>query len=102
MASVFVPSDPAPPPDHVMRVSSESPTGAVAGAIAKSVRTNGVAHLSCIGARAVSQAVKAIAVARRYVEDSGLDLVCAPSFHNIEIDGDERTTLRFRIESRPL
>lgn len=82
-----------------MRVSKTSDPGALGGAIANALRDHGVATLSCIGAASVNQAVKSIAVARRFLERSNLDLVCMPSFLDLQIEGQLRTTLRFDIES---
>ncbi len=62
------------------------------------IRQVGQAELQAIGAGAINQAVKAIAIARSYLEDEGIDLWCVPSFIELAIDGEERTTLRFVIE----
>jgi len=53
-----------------------------------------------IGAGALNQAIKAIAIARGYVAPSGIDLICVPTFHDIEIDGEGRTAIRLAIEDR--
>ena len=58
-------------------------------------------EIQAIGAGATNQAVKAIAIARSYLAEEGLDLWCVPSFLDILIDGDERTALRLVIEARP-
>ncbi len=62
------------------------------------IRQVGQAELQAIGAGAINQAVKAIAIARSYLEDEGIDLWCVPSFIELAIDGEERTALRFVIE----
>lgn len=82
-----------------MRVARASDPGSLGGAIANALRSHGVAQLSCIGAASVNQAVKAIAVARTFLARSDLDLVCMPSFLDLQIEGETRTTVRFEIES---
>ena len=84
----------------VVKVSSRSNPNAVAGAIAGVVRERGAAEIQVIGAGAVNQAIKAIAIARGFVVDSGVDLVCFPRFTGIEIDGEARTGILLRVEDR--
>lgn len=84
----------------IIKVSSESRTSAVAGAIAGVVRENNRADVQAIGAGAVNQAIKAIAIARGYLQEDGLDVVCIPEFTSVDIDGKERTALRLVIEPR--
>jgi stage V sporulation protein S len=84
----------------VIKVSAESRTSAVAGAIAGVMREQKRAEVQAIGAGAVNQAVKACAIARSYLERDGLDIVCIPSFVEVEIDGKERTALRLVVELR--
>ncbi len=84
----------------IIRVSADSKTSAVAGAIAGVVRENKHAEVQAIGAGAVNQAVKACAIARTYLQDDGLDVICIPSFVEVDIDGKERTALRLVIETR--
>ena len=64
------------------------------------VRQCGAVEVQVIGAGALNQAIKAIAIARGYVAPSGIDLVCVPTFHDIEIDGEGRTAIRLAIEDR--
>ncbi len=85
---------------EALKVSSKSRPNAVAGALAGVLRENGRAEIQAIGAGAVNQAVKAIAIARGYVAPSGMDLVCVPAFVDVEIDGETRTALKFVIEPR--
>ena len=83
-----------------MRVSASSRPAAVAGAIAGMVREHGNAEVQAIGAAAINQAVKAVAIARGYVAAEGIDLVCVPSFIDVVVDEVERTALRFVVEPR--
>ncbi len=85
---------------ELLRVSSSSKPKAVAGALSAVVRSNGNAELQAIGAGAVNQAVKAIAIARGYVAPNGIDLVAIPAFVEIDIGGEERTAIKFLIGPR--
>lgn len=84
----------------IIRVSAKSRAPSVAGAIAGVVREAGRADVQAIGAGAVNQAVKATAIARGFLLLDGLDVVCTPSFVDVEIDGAERTAIRLSIEPR--
>jgi stage V sporulation protein S len=83
-----------------VRVAAQSKATAVAGAIAGIVREHGQAQIQAIGAGAVNQAVKAIAIARGFLALEGVDLVCVLSFADVDIDGQERTAIRFNVEPR--
>jgi stage V sporulation protein S len=85
---------------NVIKVSADSRTSAVAGAIAGVVREQHRAEVQAIGAGAVNQAVKAIAIARGYLQEDGLHIVCVPEFTTVDIDGNERTAIRFAVEVR--
>ena len=84
----------------ILKVSAKSNPNAVAGAIAGVIRENGKAEMRAIGAGALNQAVKAIAIARGYVAPGGINLVCIPAFIDVEIDGEERTAIKLIIEPR--
>lgn len=84
----------------IIKVSAKSRSTSVAGAIAGVIREHGKAEVQAIGAGAVNQAVKATAIARGYLTLDGIDVVCIPSFTEVEIDGQERTALRFLVEPR--
>lgn len=85
---------------EVLKVSSKSSPNSVAGALAGVIRENGSAELQVIGAGALNQAIKAIAIARGFVAPSGLDLICIPAFAEIKINGEERTAIKLLIEPR--
>ncbi|HKZ55955.1 MAG TPA: stage V sporulation protein S [Anaerolineales bacterium] len=84
----------------VIKVSAGSRTSAVAGAIAGVVREHRRADVQAIGAGAVNQAVKAVAIARGYLHEDGLDVICLPEFTTVEIEGKERTAIRLVVEPR--
>ena len=86
---------------EVIKVSARSRSTAVAGAIAGVMRQHGRAEVQAIGAGAVNQAVKALAIARGYLERDEIDIVATPYFTEVDIDGQERTAVRLRVEPRP-
>jgi len=84
----------------ILKVSSKSNPNSVAGALAGVIRETGKAEMQTIGAGALNQAVKAIAIARGFVAPGGIDLICIPAFTEIMIDGEERTAIKLIIEPR--
>lgn len=84
---------------EVLRVSGTSRPNAVAGAIAALLRSEGAVEVQAIGANAVNQAVKAIAVARNYLAEDNLDLATVPEFVKLELQNEERTAVRFTVKS---
>lgn len=85
---------------EVLKVSSKSSPNAVAGALAGVIRERGSAEIQAIGAGAINQAVKAVAIARGFVAPSGIDLVCVPAFTDILIEGEERTAIKLLVGPR--
>lgn len=84
----------------VLKVSGKSSPSSVAGAMAGVVRQQGLVEVQVVGAGALNQAVKAVAIARGYLTPSGIDLICIPTFVDVEIDGESRTAMRLLIEDR--
>lgn len=87
-------------PMDMIKVSASSRSTAVAGAIAGVIRDSGHAEVQAIGASAVNQAIKAIAIANGYLEIDDIQIVCIPSFTEVSIDGQERTALRISVIKR--
>lgn len=85
---------------EVLKVSAKSSPNAVAGALAGVLREKGGAELQAIGAGALNQAVKAVAIARGFVAPSGVDLICIPAFTDVMIEGEERTAIKLIVQSR--
>ncbi|HHY93776.1 MAG TPA: stage V sporulation protein S [Firmicutes bacterium] len=85
---------------EVLKVSSRSSPNAVAGALAGVIREKGSAEVQAIGAGAINQAVKAVAIARGFVAPGGVDLICIPAFTDVSINGEERTAIKFIVEPR--
>lgn len=84
----------------ILKVSARSRSTAVAGAIAGVVRESGRAEAQAIGAGAVNQTVKAVAIARGFLALDGIDVICIPTFTEVEIEGKERTAMKFIVEPR--
>lgn len=84
----------------VLKVSKNSNPASVAGALSGVIRERGSAELQAIGAAAVNQAVKAVAIARGFLAPGGYDIVCVPAFSEIEVQGEERTAIKFLVESK--
>lgn len=85
---------------EILKVSSRSVPNSVAGAIAGVIRDSGAVEVQAVGAGAANQAIKAVAVARGYLVPVGIDMICIPSFANVEIDGEQRTAIRLICEVR--
>lgn len=83
-----------------LKVSARSSPNAVAGAFAGVVREHGTAEVHVIGAGALNQAMKAVAIARTFLVEQGIDLICIPAFVTLDIDGEERTAIRLIVEDR--
>lgn len=85
---------------EVLKVSAKSNPNSVAGALAGVLRERGGAEMQAIGAGALNQAVKAVAIARGFIAPSGMDLICIPAFTDIQIDGEERAAIILVVEPR--
>jgi stage V sporulation protein S len=85
---------------EILKVSANSQPKAVAGALAAVIRSQGAVEMQAVGAGAINQAVKAVAICRGYVAPNGINLVMIPSFVEISINDEERTAIRFRVEPR--
>jgi len=86
---------------EVLKVSAHSRPSAVAGAIAAVIRNHGRADVQAIGAGATNQAIKAVAIARDYLQPNGIDIVVVPAFIDVVIADEERTAIRLVVETRP-
>ena len=85
---------------EILKVSSKSNPNSVAGALANIFREKGFVEIQAIGAGALNQAIKAVAIARGFVAPSGKNLICIPAFQDVDIDGEERTAIKLIIENR--
>ena len=85
---------------ETLKVSSKSNPKSVAGALTNVFREKGKVEIQAIGAGALNQAIKAIAISRGFLAPSGQNLVCIPSFQDIKVDGEERTAIKLTIEAK--
>ena len=85
---------------EVLKISSKSNPNSVAGAIAGLVKESNKAEMQAIGAGALNQAIKGVAIARGFVAPSGKNLVCTPAFIDINIEGEERTAIKLIVEAK--
>lgn len=84
--------------NEILKISSKSEPNKIAGAIAGLVKETGIVEMQAIGAGALNQAVKAIAIARGFVAPSGVDLICIPAFVDVEIEGENRTGIKLIVK----
>jgi len=84
---------------ETLKVSSKSNPSSVAGALANVFREKGKVEIQAVGAGALNQAIKAIAIARGFMAPSGKNLVCIPAFTDITIEGTEKTAIKLIVES---
>ena len=85
---------------ETLKVSSKSNPSSVAGALANVFREKGNVEIQAVGAGALNQAIKAVAIARGFMAPSGKNLVCIPAFADITIDGEERTAIKLIVEAK--
>jgi stage V sporulation protein S len=84
----------------IIKVSANSRTSAVAGAIAGVIREHHRAEVQAIGAGAVNQAIKALVLATGYLKNDGIDVSMVPEFADVAIDDKVRTAIKFVVEPR--
>lgn len=85
---------------ETLKVGSKSNPNSVAGALANLFKEKTNVEIQAIGAGALNQAIKGIAIARGFVAPTGKNLVCIPAFTDIVIDGEERTAIKLIVESK--
>ena len=84
----------------ILKVSAKSSPNSIAGAIAGFVKEKGAVEIQAIGAGALNQAIKAIAITRGFVAPLGMELICIPAFTEVVIDGEEKTAIKLIVEPR--
>ena len=85
---------------ETLKVGTKSNPNSVAGALANVFREKDSVEIQAIGAGALNQAIKAIAIARGYVAPLGKDLICVPAFCDVVIEGEEKSALKLIVECR--
>jgi len=83
--------------DLVLRVKSTTPVPDLASAVAHGVTDGKHVIMRCIGPQPISQATKAVAVARGYVAPRGIDLALIPGFINVEMPEGTVTGVALRV-----
>jgi stage V sporulation protein S len=86
------------PTMDMIKVSANSRTSAVAGAIAGVIREHHRAEVQAIGAGAVNQAVKALVLATGYLRNDGINVSCVPEFADVTIEDKVRTAIKLVVE----
>ena len=84
---------------EILKVSSKSKPNSVAGALANAFKEKGTIEIQAVGAGALNQAIKAVAIARGYIAPTGKDIYCIPAFSEISIEGEERTAIKLIVKS---
>ena len=85
---------------EILKASKTSEPSKIAGAIAKIVREGKDVEVQAIGASAVNQTIKAVAIARGFLAPVGIDLICIPSFTTLEVEGNDRTAMKIACTKR--
>ena len=83
---------------EILKVSAQSNPNSVAGAIASLFRENSKVEMQAIGAGALNQAVKAVAIARGIVAPLGINLVCIPAFTQVEVEEEQKTGIKLILK----
>lgn len=81
----------------VLKVASSSNPSSVAGALVKNMQEGKEVELLSVGAGAINQAVKAVAIARGYVSPQGVDITVKPGFEDVEIEGKKKTAIKLVV-----
>ena len=84
--------------NEILKVSCKSNPNSVAGAISGTIESKGKVELQAIGAGAINQTVKAIAIARGFLAPAGIDLICIPAFADVQVEGENRTGMKFIVK----
>ena len=84
--------------NFLLKISSESNPNSIAGALVAMIKENKKVEMQAIGAGALNQAVKAVAIARGFVAPLGIDLICIPAFVEVELNGEKRTGIKLIIK----
>ena len=84
---------------EILKVSTKSKPSSVAGALANAFKNKNMVEMQAIGAGAINQAIKAVAIARGYVAPTGKDLIAVPAFSDILIDGEEKTAIKLIVKA---
>ena len=84
---------------EILKVSSKSKPNSVAGALANAFKEKNQIEIQAVGAGALNQAIKAVAIARGYIAPTGKDIYCIPAFSDICIEGEDRTAIKLIVKA---
>ena len=82
---------------ELLKVWANSKPNLVAGALTHILKENHDVKIQVIGAAALNQAVKAIAIARGYVAPSGKEIYVVPSFYEVVVEEENKTAIRLDV-----
>lgn len=85
---------------EILKVSANSEPKSVAGALVAVFKSKGQVEIQAVGAGAINQAIKAIAIARGFVAPNGVNLVFIPAFSQVNINGEDRTAIKFIVTEK--
>lgn len=83
---------------EILKVSSKSNPNSIAGAIAGLIKESTRVEMQAIGAGAINQAVKSVAIARGFVAPTGIELVCIPAFTQVEVNNKNQTAMKIIVK----
>lgn len=86
----------------ILKVSANTRPNSIAGAIAGIIRDEGKVQIQTIGAAALNQTIKGIAIARGYIAPTGKEVICTPFFNDIEVNGEIKTAIVLTVETKPM
>ncbi|HAX18059.1 MAG TPA: stage V sporulation protein S [Actinobacteria bacterium] len=86
----------------ILKVSANTKPNSIAGAIAGIIREEGRVQIQTIGAAALNQTIKGIAIARGYIAPTGKEVICIPFFKDIEVNGETKTAIVLTVETKPM
>lgn len=83
--------------EQILRVSASSSATSLASAISHAVYDSKKVTLRAIGAGAVNQAVKAVAIAQSFVGQRGISLLIRPGFTTVQMKDAEVSAIIMKI-----
>jgi len=86
----------------ILKVSANTKPNSIAGAIAGIIREEGRVQIQIIGAAALNQTIKGVAIARGYIAPTGKEVICIPFFKDIEVNGEIKTAIVLTVETKPM
>jgi stage V sporulation protein S len=82
---------------EILKVASNSNPNSVAGALTSAMKEHVIAEIQAVGAGAVNQSIKAIAIARGFMMPIGYELSFVPAFVSLNLNGEDRTAIKLIV-----